>query len=590
MIVPMKQAALLVSIRAQKDALKKLRKFGVLHLRHVQPPQSDDLDALVKRLSQAERALSVLEEAVPSVESPPSRDSSHEAETAVRQLLERVTEKVSLGDRLDEKRDIRRWFTTWGAVSLASVEVLEAAGVKMRCYQTDRGALKKLPEGGDLHILGEEKGAVFAVLFTEDPEQELDLKEDIMPRVEVSALDAEIASLEKKIMTLETEISRFADRKQAIRSHIAALKKEKEFHAALAGMGASEGFVYLRGFLPEDKTDALKSLARSEGWGVILSSPEDPAEVPTLLRNPKVPRIIEPLFRFMGTLPGYHEVDVSFVFLLFFSLFYAMIIGDAGYGLIFLAATAFLRSRFRDAPAEPFALFYVLSVATLIWGGLTGTWFGSRTLAEWPPLRRLVIEPMFSFGVSGETTLFMIRFSFILGLIHLLVAHFMAFLKKLPSIRAVAELGWMLICAGMFFVVDLLVLSRPFPKAAGMLLVLGLAVVGLFKNFNKHPLKMITGFFGSIAGSIQNVIGAFSDIVSYIRLFAVGLASVTVAATFNDMAGGVFAPIVLVLGHGLNIVLCLMSVMVHGVRLNMLEFSGHLGQEWTGNPYEPFRE
>ena len=102
-----------------------------------------------------------------------------------------------------------------------------------------------------------------------------------------------------------------------------------------------------------------------------------------------------------------------------------------------------------------------------------------------------------------------------------------------------------------------------------------------------YPFDM--GAYNSVA-AIQNVIGAFSDIVSYIRLFAVGLAGVTVASTFNDMAGGIFAPIILILGHGLNIVLGMMSVMVHGVRLNMLEFSGHLGQEWTGKSYEPFRE
>jgi len=177
-----------------------------------------------------------------------------------------------------------------------------------------------------------------------------------------------------------------------------------------------------------------------------------------------------------------------------------------------------------------------------------------------------------------------------LGLAHLVIAHFMSFLRKMPSLSAIAQLGWILICGGLFFVVDLLVLSNPFPGFAKIMIIAGISIVGIFTNFQKNPLKLIGSFLGTIANSIQDVIAAFSDIVSYIRLFAVGLAGVTVAASFNDMAGGIFAPIVLILGHGLNIILGLMSVMVHGVRLNMLEFSGHLGQEWTGRPYEPFKE
>jgi V/A-type H+-transporting ATPase subunit I len=96
-----------------------------------------------------------------------------------------------------------------------------------------------------------------------------------------------------------------------------------------------------------------------------------------------------------------------------------------------------------------------------------------------------------------------------------------------------------------------------------------------------------------------SVIGSFSDVVSYLRLFAVGYASVVLSSTFNDMAlagginsiiGGLGAALILFLGHTLNIILGMMAVVVHGIRLNMLEFSGHLGMQWSGKKYDPFSE
>ena len=119
---------------------------------------------------------------------------------------------------------------------------------------------------------------------------------------------------------------------------------------------------------------------------------------------------------------------------------------------------------------------------------------------------------------------------------------------------------------------------------------------GLEPLFQKNIIK---GILSSLGDLPLDVIGSFSDIVSYIRLFAVGFASFIVASSFNTMAvgsgidnvvSGIIAAVIMFLGHTLNIALCGMAVLVHGVRLNMLEFSGHVGVQWTGKPYEPFKE
>jgi len=584
MIVPMLKSTLLLSAKEKKRALKTLRSLGLVHVEHMTPPQSEDIDALNSTVAAAEKALILLEE------TPVDKAVETGGKEAVETLLALDAERQVLKVKLLEMQDMRAWFDLWGDVSQTDLDALKAADVYVRLYRTDRKALDKAQGDHDVVVLAEEKGVVYAALLARSADAQLDLPETRMPKVEVAEVDQTIANIEIRLTEIDGQWQQSAQHSPAIISYLASLRKELEYQSVLAGMGHVEGIVILTGYCPEESANAIRSAADEEGWGYIFEEPDEPMHVPTLLKNKKPLRIIEPLFNFMGTLPGYKEVDVSLVFLVFFSIFYAMIIGDGGYGLIFLGGTIFARMKNRKAPIEPFALFFVLSIATIIWGALTGTWFGSKAIAEWAPLRGLVVENMFSFNNSAESTQFMMKLSFILGLIHLVLGRLMAFFIKLPSIKALAQLGWAMIVVGIYFVVCLFVLSEPLPGITLPLILSGLGIVGIFTNFQKNPVKLLGAFVGTVLNSILDVISSFSDVVSYIRLFAVGIASVTVAASFNGMANGILAPVVLLIGHGLNIVLGLMSVMVHGVRLNMLEFSGHLGQEWTGKPYEPFKD
>ena len=138
-------------------------------------------------------------------------------------------------------------------------------------------------------------------------------------------------------------------------------------------------------------------------------------------------------------------------------------------------------------------------------------------------------------------------------------------------------------------------LGRPFPQVMTWVFALGFCMVLFFANFQKNIIK---GALATLINLPLSVVSAFSDVVSYLRLFAVGVATVVVAVSFNamvaDMASGsiigmVAAGVVLLFGHSLNLALGVMAVVVHGLRLNMLEFSGHLGMEWSGREYDPFR-
>ncbi|MFH1380705.1 MAG: hypothetical protein ABIH57_00845, partial [Candidatus Omnitrophota bacterium] len=340
--------------------------------------------------------------------------------------------------------------------------------------------------------------------------------------------------------------------------------------------------------------NGLKKAAKDNRWGIFVEELSEDEDAPVLIESSFLGKFIRPVFNFMNTLPGYREFDVSIVFLVFFSIFFAMLIGDAGYGILFLLGTYFASTRFKSTPREPFILFYILSVATIVWGALTGTWFGVEKIARLPFFSIFVIKSIDGFVDANQINI--IQLCFTLGVIHLTIARAMLAVRLINSLKAMGQLGWILILWGFYFLAGKLVLNKEMPGFALWFIYAGLGLAVFFTNFNrKNYLKSMLSGLLSLP---LNIIGSFSDIVSYLRLFAVGYASITVASSFNKIAldmglGGFFGSLVfaliLLFGHGLNIILGGMAVIVHGIRLNMLEFSGHLGMQWSGVEYKPFK-
>jgi V/A-type H+-transporting ATPase subunit I len=237
----------------------------------------------------------------------------------------------------------------------------------------------------------------------------------------------------------------------------------------------------------------------------------------------------------------------------------------------------------------------VLSVSTIIWGVLSGTYFGSEAIAQMPVFKDLIVENIASFGMDNVP--FMMHLSFLIGAIHLSIAHSIRAIQFINSIKALSQVGWIALVWGLFFITEQLVLGIVMPLWAQWLFIAGGLMVALFSKEHKNFFKSM---LSSIANLPLSLISGFSDIVSYVRLFAVGMATAAVASSFNNMilSSGMenmgflelfMAAIALLLGHGLNIVLALMAVMVHGIRLNMLEFSSHLGVDFSGEAYKPFK-
>ncbi len=613
MIVPMKKVSILTLKTHETESLTQLRKLGVLHV-FTQPGETDRGNALREQYTAVERTLAVIpltdgkKAASAHNHSPESVD---DALALCEQVQELADEKSLLVDEIERlRREVDR-FAPWGDPMPETVEELFGKGVHIRLYEEhpDRAeeVIQSLPNP---IVFSRNKTVVLIVsialngdVFPDQP-QPLDL-----PGQSVSSMHRRIGEIERRISEIEDYFSSMSSRRTIFESALMELDDDLEFVRVAAAFDSEGEISWITGFAPEVIVDTVREAASTNGWGLVIRDPDEDEQVPTKVSNPKPVAIIKPVFNLLGTVPGYRELDISFFFLLFFVVFFAMIIGDGGYGLILLVGTILAAVKGKAGGKQPgpgTALMIVLSAATVIWGAITGNWFGYAPFAELPVLNQLVISEIST--KSDRSTEVIQYMCFVIGTVHLSIAHIWNFLREIrrrPRIASVAQLGWLSMVLGLYYLVLQLVLDPqkyPMPGYALYMIGGGLAAVILFGE-QKEGSGFFAGLGRGIAGLITTAldgISAFSDIISYIRLFAVGLASLAIAEAFNSMAGGiaeglggaggaVVAALVLFLGHTLNLAMGALSVIVHGVRLNMLEFSGHLGMEWTGVEYSPFK-
>jgi V/A-type H+-transporting ATPase subunit I len=366
------------------------------------------------------------------------------------------------------------------------------------------------------------------------------------------------------------------------------LLEMEEFIVNRNGMGDVNDFAYIEGYIPADDEQKIKEASLVHGWAIQTedADPED-SSVPTKLTIPRWADVTKPLFKFLGISPSYAENDVSVSVLFFLGLFFAMLIGDAGYGIIFLVLALYGRRKIKSREQQlPINLFIFFSAITTVWGWLSGNFFG----IENSTLPSFMQGLEWFTGGGGESHVKW--FCFLIAAIHLSMARVWKaiLLKKFP-IKVAANIGWAIFIWGNFYMACNLLLGDTFPVFAKWLYIIGGTIV-VFTDINFLDV-------GSVINAPFAFINSFVDVLSYIRLFAVGFASLKIAESFNAMAAssfesggfGVLMAIVIVgLGHLLNIILGFMAVLVHGVRLNTLEFSNHMGITWGGLFFSPFKK
>ncbi len=580
MIVPMEKVTLLCQRSRQAESLTRLRSLGVLHVQPLASPDMDGVDEARERLDHVLHALAVL-----PAPRPGSRLSGRTAAEVLAEARSAVERHLALEAQREALLDEQHALAPFGNFEPDAVRALARQGIGVRFfYAPSRRHLPAL-DGAVLRVLHQDKGGVwFAVIARgeiEVPAEELPLPDRSLAQVR-----RELEAGARDLAVTADVLNRLAADRPLLEREARDLEARVRFLEVQAGMGAAGPIVYLRGFCPRPALSGLREEARAAGWGLLVEAPADDDPVPTLLQTARWARPIRAVFDLLGILPGYREADVSPVFLVFFTLFFAMLIGDAVYGLLFLGLTALMQRRWKSAPPLVIPLLRLLSAGTLVWGVLTGSYLGLQGLPA--PLSRLKIDWL----ADGDN---LIRFCFLVGALHLTVAHGWSAILQRRHLTALSQLGWIGMVWTMYFLAGFFVIERPLPPGLAWLFAVSLGAIVAFMV----PRRLFKTEWPSFCVLPFTVIGNFGDIVSYMRLYLIGSASTTLIVTFNQMLfgrgvtslwAGLLGALVLFFAHALNLALNSLAVLVHGVRLNALEFSSHMGLQWSGIRYAPFAE
>ena len=605
-IVEMSKIQVVVSMADKDSLLTELQKYGVLHVVPVSADQAVADEQVAQQLADAQHAYTVLNHHQPVV---PSSEDLKVTEIvadvlANQKIIDECRHKTSANLRTIDSQHM------WGNLSLSDLEYLKSEG---KCPQ-----FFMAPEDANLDIeadfvttlcgapLGKKLIAVVGTDKVEFPEDS-GFEPVHMPEHDNPTLKAEIADLDKKKAAAKEEINKLASHFDKVAKYLKDMESVHEYStAANAGLTDPDLFA-IQGWIPKNKFHDLgKDLDKHHiNCGMRIVEKAEEELPPTEVDYPKWTLPIKALFGVLGTLPGYHEPELSKFFMVAFPLFAAMIIGDAGYGLIFMALAFGMREKLVKAAGRDMAdLIKIIGITTFVWGILAGNVFGltpgdfTNEAGELTGLGKAFAMPAIFWDIDTiEGINKVTKLSFVIGCVHLVLAHLCQAVFIWPNKRAIAEIGWVLVMVAMFGIIWGLFYPDKLVIPWNLILILlpaGLALAIIFTHPHNNPaIRVSIG----LASSILPTIGAFGDMMSYIRLMAVGLASYYLAASFNQMGsdlfglgvfGAIFGSVVIAFGHVLNIFLALIAVLAHGVRLNMLEFSGGAGIQWGGYAYEPF--
>ena len=637
MIVPMKKVSLIIRENKKNETLKKLRNLGIVHI--------EITEGSGERLASLQEQIALLESAIFTIG---KRKNVEQKDVGTAEALSVATriqaldaekkqcgaERIALSFELDRLKN-------WGDIDPSSLSDLEAKGYEISFYEMPKAEYELLDESIKTVRIDATKSTVRFMLLKSNSEDfdevisSLNVYRLALPSLSTGEMKQQLSKLSTRIDEIDETIASNACYVESIKRAVGATEKEIEFETYATGMADEKlspesesplSISYFTGYIEAENLDRLKQTAQSNSWGLLVEEPSVEDNVPTKLKNNKFVSLIYPLTDFLGTVPGYFEYDISGWFLAFILIFFGIIFGDGGYGLFICAVAAIpiIKSLIAKKQISPmFLLVGLFGLSTVLWGTLTCTWFGlsPEQLPAWlkslsiPVISNVYADkiwyPFWTNGAAGLTTAQNLQiFCFSLALIQLTVAHIKGALRNKGSIKMLGDIGSILQLLGIYYLVLSLVVNAevfsfglviggiPLGTVAIALIGIGFVLSFVFSNYEGSIIKSILSSLTNIVSVLLGVVNVFSDIVSYIRLWAVGLAGAAISATVNELAGPllgnfmfmILAIVLLVFGHGLNMILNILSVIVHGIRLNTLEFSSHLDMSWSGHKFKPFEE
>lgn len=513
--------------------------------------------------------------------------------------------------RLEKAADELR---PWGAFDVSQTERLAAQGVVLRYFSAPRGVFDKLQDEWSqrwtLTEISRSASTVwFVVVTTPGEELSLDAQEMKTPQMDIREAERRIAAEREKLGALDAEFARVAASEALLRSYAAELKERLQGIRVVASAGkeADGRLLILEGWAETEtssKVDALLESYPNVVW--IKSDPTPEDDTPVKLKNNRFARI----FEMVGDLyarPKYGTVDMTPFFAPFYMLFFGICLNDAGYGLVLLAMGLWMLHKNRQPGMMRRAAWFatMCAIATVVFGGFCGSFFGV-SMQSWVPTGADG-QPLFHF-YDFQNKFFSVALA--IGMVQILFGmaiNLVTTVRTFGIRQAFGSLGWFiillsaLVAGGLQMLDERWVIPGFTTSSPAFYAAMGVgAFLLLFLNSpGRNPLLNLGA---GIWNLYNNITGLLSDVLSYIRLFAIGLSGGVLALVFNSLAAGfvpdgagIFVRIlimlpILVIGHGINLFMSTISSFVHPMRLTFVEFYKNAGFEMGTRSFEPLRK
>jgi V/A-type H+-transporting ATPase subunit I len=351
----------------------------------------------------------------------------------------------------------------------------------------------------------------------------------------------------------------------------------------------------VQGWAPVDDETKVRRVADDMGLALTVEQPADDELPPTLLKNPEFLAGGQQAVTFYLT-PGYRWWDPSLVVLFSFALFFAMIISDAGYSaLLGLVLAIFWRPLGKTVDGRRLRhMTLVLVGFALTWGVIVGSYFGLA-----PPKDSFLGRLVF---IDTTNLNQMMMLSILIGASHLMLANAITAWRSVGTLKGLVPIGWIVSIIGglLYGMASYDQIARVWETVGQWMLIIGLPTALLLNSDQPFPPRSIWHVLGRLGDGVKNLMAvsaAFGDTLSYLRLFALGLSGAQLASTFNKLAadsvesfggiGLVLGVVIIVVGHSLNFVLGIMGGVIHGLRLNCIEFFNWCSTD-EGYPFGAF--
>ncbi len=588
MIIPMKKYLFLVHHADYDQFLIDLQALGLLHLkvREKEPSREEYEKSRVKK--EIEEVIKDLEKRdVPQNNTTPDEEGGQELTKKVRNWFDQLED---LQQELNYINKEIGYLTPWGDFDSQKIEALREAGISIRFFYCPEKRFD--PEWEDDYFLEkvseDAQDIYFVIVQTDETAIGVNAEEVDPPEYSKSELEVKKAAIEEKIQDINLKLNHQASHNiPVLETALHHVEEDMEMARVIANSlrEVENNVLVLEGFVPKTKEKKINNFCEENEIFYLERTPRKDDNPPVLLKNSRFTKLFEPIGE-LFSLPHYAELDLTPFFAPFFMLFFGFCLGDAGYGIVVILGATIYKFRAKPSLKPYLTLAQFLGVATILFGVLTGTFFGMNLMEE-------------QFAWLGTAQDYMLdgneafNLALILGLVQILLGMALQAVNKARQfgfVHAISTIGWMILVLSFL---DIGVLSMT-GKISTYTAWGGVALILLFND----PEANILNRLGKGAWELYGITGVFGDLLSYIRLFALGISSAILGLVINEMAleirgsipilGPILFVIFLLVGHTANLLIASLGAFVHPLRLTFVEFYKNAGFLGGGKPYKPF--